>query len=274
MSVTELCFPTDDDVQSEITHESELDAACDNGAPPPRSRRTWLIAIRLRDARNSNSLNAVSSLADVFLTCSRTTIYEIHNFFPNSHNDPSYKLSKSATEFLISLLHGAKMQAQDTEIDTMLDLADMVLANLKELTRVALRATREKKPLPAVPSDINVPKPQTRPSTPGNKDASLAVRSSFFDYELVESDIDEESYRLQGLKNTTATIATRAKRCEKTCSDVSHALRQSTCFPPFNETSSKHDPDALVPIEVLTGASCSRDPDFLPVGPKPHAGRR
>ena len=308
MSVTELCFPTDD-VQSEITHES---AACDNGAPPPRFRRTWLAfdrafpsiiktAIRLRDARNSNSLHAISSLADVFLTCSRTTVHEIHSFFPDSHNDPSYKLSKSATEFLISLLHGAKMQAQDSEIDTMLDLADMVLANLKELTRIALRATREKKPLPAVPSDFNVPKPQTRPSTPGSKDASLAVRHSFFDYELVESDIDEESYRLKGLKkllsnkklrnlfklhhtfpagcpeyfvssttlvdddsSTTATIASKAKRCEKTCSDVPHALRQSTCFPPFNETSSKHDPDALVPIEA----------DFLPVGPEPRAGRR
>src|SRR6266576_5096687 len=141
MSVTELCFPTDD-VESEIAQESELDPACDSGASPPRSRRTWLAfdrdfpsiiktAIRLRDARNLNRLPAVSSLADVFLTCSRTTVYEIHSFFPDSHDDPSYKLSKSATEFLISLLHGAKRQAQDTEIDTMLDLADMVLANLK-----------------------------------------------------------------------------------------------------------------------------------------------
>lgn len=294
MPVTELFFPVDD-LQSEIAQESESDAARDyNRASPPRSRRTWMAfdrafpsiiktAIRLRDARNSNSLCAVRSLTDVFLTCSRTTVHEIHSFFPDSHDDPSYKLSKSATEFLISLLHGAKMQAQDTDIDTMLDLADMVLTNLKELTRVALRVTRERKPLPAVPSNINVSKPQTQSSTPRSEDASVVVRLSIFDYELVESDVNEESYRLQGLKkllsnkklrnlfklhrtfpagcpeyfissttlvdddsSTTATVAPKVKQCEKKFSDVPYGLRQSTFVAPSNETSSKHD---LIPLQ-------------------------
>ncbi|KAM6494361.1 Ras guanine nucleotide exchange factor domain containing protein [Amanita muscaria] len=304
MSVTVLSFPSshsasvyDNDEGSSSKPASPMETRNDGEASPssPKWRRRSRLdfdaafpsiiktAICLRDARDNNTLQAFKAIAEVFLMCAKSAIHEVHRTCIDPHSDGSYELAKSAAELIISLMHGKiKTDVQDVAaMDMMLDLSDMLIANLKELTTVALRITREKKPLPTVPQE-----PQAETDGQSDQTSVAGHRLSFFDYELINSDEYEESYgpsshrflfgnRIRGLLKSTrsassseqlssgasfvgddsqsalsgSTLASRSGRDFKMLRDVPSVLRQSAYLLPSEQAPFQFNVEAPLPSQ-------------------------
>ncbi|KAF8627475.1 hypothetical protein AX17_006287 [Amanita inopinata Kibby_2008] len=153
----------------------------------------------LREAKDSCTVQAFSSAANVFIMCARTALDEIHRSFVDSHNNDSYGDSKFAVEFIISQVDGQIRNLDPSKVETVLDLVDITVATLQKLLTVAWHATSKKKPLPAIPcgDPLTASAPQDYLSASDkNKLDAESNRLSFFNYELVDSGVDEEAYNL------------------------------------------------------------------------------
>ncbi|PFH54091.1 hypothetical protein AMATHDRAFT_45105 [Amanita thiersii Skay4041] len=138
-------------------------------------------------AKETHTADVFLTMARIFGATAKTVLDQLHQVFVASHSDKTYRVTKSGAEFNIGLLYGQaeKSFGEPASMEMILELVDMIVANLQRLLQVAKSVTRKTKVLHQCPKLDTLGEIKTSDE---RDDARSDITAIFFPESVGESD--------------------------------------------------------------------------------------
>lgn len=127
----------------------------------------------MQSLKTSKNIDGIRSISQVFSTCVRTIIRSMDVLPSQVRLDPAYEVARYGVIFTGNLFTGqvSKISSSSVpdgaEMSSMaLEMAEMTISSLRSFLKIAERLVKERKPLPAVPTEFVVDEPAAHMTAP------------------------------------------------------------------------------------------------------------